>query len=470
MDFMGILLNTQVNQSLSLTPQLQQAIHLLGLSSSALEDELATIADENPLLEFERTTETLSEPLTYQASNFYETTRVIRKDAIDDDGSDSQFEQMPGPTTLLTHLEEQIRLSPHSETLKNLTAYLAGHLDERGYLTESLEEIEKDLIGKLDCSHGTINEDLMKSLDLLQSLDPPGVGARDLSECLLLQIRSKAPRNSQERNGWELAKVIAQYHLENIAKRNFQSIRKSCRKLDEEILNAIKLLQSLDHNPAHKFEETDIRWIIPDVFVKNVKGRWIAEINPASKPKLSLNNALEKVFREHCHIKTNAALNQKLLEARWLVKNIAQRENTILRVANEIVARQQNFFLKGAIEMQPLILREIAESLSLHESTISRVTTQKYISCSSGIFELKYFFSSQLSRADGSSISSTAVHALIQDIISEESPDKPISDSAIASILGSQGHLIARRTVAKYRELLHIPATSMRRQGISSFK
>lgn len=469
MGFMGIFLNTQVSQSLSLTPQLQQAIHLLQLSSSALEEELATIAEENPLLEFEKTTERFSEPISQKISNLCESTRGFTKN-VSDDGSDQEFEKALGPVTLLTHLEEQIRHLPYSDFQKNLTFYLAGHLDERGYLREPLEEIEKDLIGKLDGSHGTLNEDLMKSLDLLQSLDPIGVGARNLSECLLLQINRKIPRNTKEQGGWELAKIIAEHHLEDLAKRNLQSIKKVCRKSDQEITFAIRLIQALDHSPAHQFDEIEAQWIIPDAIVRSVKGKWIAEINPASKPKLSLNNELAKVFREHCNTKTNAGLNQKLLEARWLLKNIAQRENTILRVVNEIVARQQNFFSKGAIEMQPLILREIAESLSLHESTISRVTTQKYISCSRGIFELKYFFSSQLSRADGSSISSTAVQTLIQDIVSKESPDKPISDSAIASILESQGHLIARRTIAKYRELLHIPATSMRRQGISSFK
>ena len=467
---MGIFLGTQVSQSVSLTPQLQQAIHLLQLSSSALEEELATIADENPLLEFERTTETLSVPVGQHISNFYETARGSGKNSNDDDNSDLQFDQTPSRITLLTHLEEQIRHLPHSEFQKNLTAYLAGHLDERGYLRESLAELKKDLISKVPDTYTTLDEDLIKSLNSLQSLDPMGVGARNLSECLLLQINRKISRNTKERGGWELAKIIAEHHLEDLAKRNLQSIKKVCRKSDEEIVFAIRLIQALDHSPAHQFDEIEAQWIIPDAIVRSVKGKWIAEINPASKPKLSLNNELAKVFREHCNTKTNAGLNQKLLEARWLLKNIAQREITILRVANEILARQQNFFSRGATEMQPLILKEIAQSLDLHESTISRVTTHKYISCSRGIFEFKHFFSSQLPRVDGGSISSTAVQALIKDIVSEETPERPVSDSTIATILESQGHLIARRTVAKYRELLHIPATNMRRHGIATYK
>jgi len=467
---MGIFLNTQVSQNLSLTPQLQQAIHLLQLSSSALEEELATIADENPLLEFERTTETLSEPIGHQISNFYETARGSSKNINDDDGLDLQLDQTPSQITLLTHLEEQIRHLPHSEFQKVLTVYLAGHLDERGYLRESIGELKKDLISKVPDTYTALDEDLNKSLNLLQSLDPAGIGARNLSECLLLQINRKITRNMKERGRWGLAKIIAEHHLEDLAKRNLQTIKKVCRKSDEEILSAIKLIQALDHSPANQFNEIETQWIIPDTIVRSVKDKWVAEINPASRPKLSLNNELAKVFREHCNTKANAGLHQKLLEARWLLKNIAQRETTILRVTNEIVSRQQNFFSRGATEMQPLILKEIAQSLDLHESTISRVTTNKYISCSRGIFELKHFFSSQLTRVDGGSISSTAVQALIQDIVSEETPDKPVSDSAIASILESQGHLVARRTVTKYRELLHIPATNMRRHGIASYK
>lgn len=470
MGFMGIFLNTQVSQSLSLTPQLQQAIHLLQLSSSALEDELATIAEENPLLEFEKTTERFSEPISQRTSNLYESRRALNKSRGDDAASDQEFEKALGPVTLLTHLEEQIRYLPHSDFQKNLTFYLAGHLDERGYLRESLEEIVTDLSDRFVDAHISLDLEVIRSLEVLQSLDPPGIGARDLSECLLLQIKRKLIGKTKDVNAWELAEEIAEFHLENVAKRNLQPIKKAYRKSDREILHAIQLIQSLEHNPAHPFEETEIQGIIPDVLVKNVKGKWLAEINPDSKPKLSLNNELARVFRDHCNAKSNAALNQKLLEARWLLKNIAQREVTILRVANEIVARQQNFFSKGAVEMRPLILKEIAESLNLHESTVSRVTTQKYMSCSDGIFELKHFFSSQLLRIDGSSISSTAVQALIQDIVSHEQPDKPVSDSAIANILESQGHLIARRTVTKYRELLHIPATSMRRHGITAYK
>ncbi|QWD59535.1 RNA polymerase factor sigma-54 [Polynucleobacter sp. MWH-UH35A] len=466
---MGILLNTQVSQSLSLTPQLQQAIHLLQLSSSALEDELATIAEENPLLEFEKTAERFSAPTSQKISSSYESTRGFTRNGSDD-GSDQEFEKALGPVTLLTHLEEQIRHLPHSDFQKNLTFYLAGHLDERGYLRESLEDIATDLADRFTGANISLDQEVTRSLGALQSLDPPGIGARDLSDCLILQIKRKLTENTKNKNTWELAIEIAECHLENVAKRNLQPIKKACRKSEQEILHAIKLIQSLDHNPAHPFEEIDIQGIIPDVLVKNVRGKWLAEINPYSKPKLSLNNELARVFRDHCNAKSNAALNQKLLEARWLLKNIAQREVTILRVANEIVAKQKNFFSKGAVEMRPLILKEIAESLNLHESTVSRVTTQKYLSCSSGIFELKHFFSSQLLRVDGSSISSTAVQALIQDIVSNEQPDKPVSDSAIADILESRGHLIARRTVTKYRELLHIPSTSMRRHGIASYK
>jgi RNA polymerase sigma-54 factor len=257
--------------------------------------------------------------------------------------------------------------------------------------------------------------------------------------------------------------MIVNTHLNKVGSKDWLKIKQACGKSQAEVLKAVECIRSLQHNPGAQFEREQDQWVLPDVVVKAKHGQWVVESNPSAKPRISLNDEYARILKENGQKKADGALKQKMLEATWMVKNIAQREETILKVAQEIVARQQKFFSIGAIGMRPLVLREIAESLSMHESTISRVTTQKYLSCPLGIYEFKYFFSSQLSSEKGGAISSTAVQALIKQIVENEPAKKPISDTNIAKLLSDQGYVIARRTVAKYREALRIPAVHLRK-------
>jgi RNA polymerase sigma-54 factor len=339
---------------------------------------------------------------------------------------------------------------------------MAGCLDDRGYLPEDLEAIHTDIAAQL--AENTSFSHIEKALAKLQTLDPPGIGARDLAECLSLQIDRVLENVKVDIAAWELAKEIVTSHLAKVGSKDWQKIKQASGKSEAEVLKAVELIRTLQHNPGSQFERENDQWILPDVVVKLKQNRWVVESNPNAKPRLTLNNEYARILKENGQKKVDGALKQKMLEASWLVKNIAQREETIQRVAQAIVERQQQFFSIGAIGMKPLVLREIAEELEMHESTISRVTTQKYLACPLGIFEFKYFFSSQVSTEKGGGISSTAIQALIKKIVEEESAKKPISDTQIAQLLSEQGYIIARRTVAKYRDVLRIPPVHLRKQ------
>ena len=462
---MAISLNTRISQTVSLTPQLQQSIKLLQLSNSELEQELAKEAEENPLLEFEPNPEIetnitqTTERLDINQSSWTSNHRISQED---DEDWGEQYERIAHKQTLLEYLEEQIHLLNIEADEQSIVAYLAGCLDERGYLPEDLQTIHADIGTQLSTADSF--ERLEKALAKLQSLDPPGVGARNLAECLSLQIKRILESVDTDRESWGLAMEIASSHLGKVGTKDWQKIRAAIGKSEAAILRAVNLIRTLQHNPGSQFERENDQWILPDVVVKLKNKRWIAESNPNAKPRLSLNSEYAKILKENGQKKIDGALKQKMIEASWLVKNITQREETILKVAQSIVSRQQQFFSIGAIGMRPLVLREIAEELEMHESTISRVTTQKYLACPLGIFEFKYFFSSQVSSENGSGISSTAIQALIKKIVAEESPKKPISDTQIAQVLGEQGYNIARRTVAKYRDILRIPPVHLRKQ------
>jgi len=461
---MAISLNTRVSQTVSLTPQLQQSIKILQLSNSELEQELAKAAEDNPLLEFEPNPE-IESNLSQSSErievnqNSWANNRISQDD---DDDWGERYERIAHKQTLLEYLDEQIHLLNVTPEEQLLIAYLAGCLDERGYLPEDLNTIQADIGSSI--IKGNSRDGIEKALTKLQSLDPPGVGARDLAECLSLQIDRILEGTGSYRAAWELAKEIVVSHLAKVGSKDWQKIRQASGKPEAAVLKAVELIRTLQHNPGTQFERENDQWILPDVVVKQKQNRWIVDSNPNAKPRLSLNNEYARILKENGQKKIDGALKQKMLEASWLVKNIVQREETILRVAQAIVARQQQFFSMGAIGMKPLVLREIAEELEMHESTISRVTTQKYLACQLGIFEFKYFFSSQVSSEKGGGISSTAIQALIKKIVEEESASKPISDTQIAQLLSDQGYMIARRTVAKYRDILRIPPVHLRKQ------
>jgi RNA polymerase sigma-54 factor len=297
----------------------------------------------------------------------------------------------------------------------------------------------------------------------LQQLEPAGVGARDLAECLRLQLEN-FPADNKLTMAWKIAHKICSDYLDILANKDWGRIKKLLRVDDEDLQDSIQLIKTLKHNPASEFDTHVDSTLIPDVIVKNHRGQWIVTLNPAAAPKISLHEEYAKVIKDNRGKEGMDGLQQKLQEARWLVKNVLQRSDTILKVAKAIVDRQQNFFNHGPIAMRPLVLREIADTIGMHESTVSRVTTQKYMATPAGCFEFKYFFGSQISTDTGGSVSSTAIRTLIKQAVAEENKEKPLSDTQIVDLLASKGFVVARRTIAKYRESLRIPAVHLRRK------
>lgn len=481
-------LQLKLSQHLALTPQLQQSIKLLQLSTLELDQEIERILLENPLLEREEpveyeaitTTDTLSPPSSLpdisnpqaeHESNLSEEPPPVQ-DALsehesldrdtwdstlssnynpDDEESDMQDLQASMPS-LHEHLNQQIALSPLSDRDRALVRFLIEALDDSGYLRQSLEE----LLSLIPADHSVELEDLTIALRYLHTLEPAGVGAGSLQECLALQLRSLP--ESPER---DLALNIVTSHLELLAERNFVKLKKIAECSDEQLRTAHTLICSLDPHPGNRYGTTETRYIIPDVIVKKVRKQWTVQLNQDAMPRLRVNELYASILQQHRG--ESGSLSTQLQEARWLIKNVQQRFETILRVSQTIVEQQRQFFEHGEVAMRPLTLKEIAEQLELHESTISRVTTQKFMATPRGIFELKYFFGSHVATDTGGAASSTAIRALLRQLIDAEDRKKPLSDAKIADLLGQQGIVIARRTVAKYRESLNIPPVSLRK-------
>jgi len=315
----------------------------------------------------------------------------------------------------------------------------------------------------IDLEDGSELEQTKRALSRLQHLDPPGIGARDLAECLKLQLENFKDAD-QSNKTWQIAHTICQDYLEIMATRDWSRLKKILKISDAELESGVSLIKSLRHNPIEEFNESVDSTLIPDVIIKKNKGVWVAVSNPDATPRISIHEEYAKVIRENKGRDGIEGINQKLQEARWLVKNVLQRSETILKVAKAIVDRQQNFFNHGEIAMRPLVLREIADTIGMHESTVSRVTTQKYMATPMGCFEFKYFFGSQVSTDNGGSVSSTAIRALIKQLVEEENPLKPLSDTQIVDLLAQKSFVVARRTIAKYRESLRIPAVHLRRK------
>lgn len=453
-------LNLRFSQNLALTPQLQQSIKLLQLSAMELEQELIEAAEQNPLIEYESATEAAAvEPiqqLSHRASS-------STKNNTEWDDNDDKFAKVAVQETLLDHLLEQIRVMRLSTHEKALIGLLAGNLDHKGYLTIPVEELAHDYAQYMDPEDGSAVAQIERALAHLQHLHPSGVGARDLGECLKIQLENFPPQEQSDVVWIHAHKVCVDY-LELVGSRDWVRLKKILKCSDEQLDQAIRLIKSLNHNPACEFgADVDIT-LIPDVIIKNIKGKWQVSLNPEAMPKISIHEEYAKVIKESKGQEDIGGIQQKLQEARWLVKNVLQRSETILKVAKAIVDRQQNFFNHGEIAMRPLVLREIADTLGMHESTISRVTTQKYMATPSGCYEFKYFFGSQVSTDSGGSVSSTAIRALIKQLVDEESPQKPLSDTQIVDLLAAKGFVVARRTIAKYRESLRIPAVHLRRK------
>jgi len=480
-------LQFKFTQSLALTPQLQQSIRLLQLSSQELNQELETILQENPLLE--RTdrseeeadyfsecliTENLGTEVSQQKEVSSESgpSAEIESDYFDesssqrweesyapDDENDYVFQEIDAPT-LHDHLMSQLKLMPLSERDQTLSLYLVDAINDDGYLEHSLEELAESLPAELEIDL----LELQTALKHIQHLDPPGIGACNLAECLSLQLQL-LPKEivAESSKTHQLALEIAEHHLATLASRDFAKLKKTLRCNDAELKAAQHMLTQLNPRPGAGFSKlAEGHFIQHEVLVKKIKGRWIATLNDEVVPKLRINQMYADILKRNRE-SSNQYLNSQMQEAKWMIKNIQQRFSTILRVAQAIVNNQTAFLAHGEIAMRPLILREIADELGLHESTVSRVTTRKYMLTPRGVYELKYFFGSHVATESGGACSATAIRALIKQMVAEENPKKPLSDNLITEILCKQGIVVARRTIAKYRESLNIPAASQRK-------
>lgn len=520
-------LHLRLSNQLTLTPQLQQAIRLLQLSTLELNQELETILAENPMLErlddslsradriapdgvIDRTL-TPSSPDSDAALSGYEmsrgdtpgsgdTTDTWSAESGDAASPDGSFERAESTTdraddstdwgsasldwggdgrsqrsdsddserdlpeaggqgrSLQAHLLEQLRGTRASPRDQALVQLLIEELDPDGYLRTDWADIHASLPIELEIDP----DELETALALLQSFDPPGVAARSISECLALQLAAIPALHRPDRAVMRAALMIVREHLDWLATRDFTRLKRALRCNDETLRAAQELIRSLNPRPGNGFESEPAAYVTPDILVRRTRQGWRAELNPEVMPRLRVNALYADLLKRN---RSGGAggLSGQLQEARWLIKNVQQRFDTIQRVAQAVVERQSAFFTHGAVAMRPLVLREIAEELDLHESTISRVTTQKYMHTPFGTFELKYFFGSHVATDSGGTASSTAIRALIQQLIAGEDTQHPLSDNRMAEILAEQGIVVARRTVAKYREALQIAPASQRK-------
>jgi RNA polymerase sigma-54 factor len=474
-------LQLRLSQHLALTPQLQQSIRLLQLSSVELGQELELMLQENPLLERGAEEDALPLPPSSDSREMSATKEAASSEPAEpsdpsetdfssleserwekvsggatdgDDDTDFMFQEPDAPT-LREHLLEQLRFLPLSDRDQTLAAVLVDAINEDGYLEQSLEELATMLPPEQEIDP----LELQTALKLVQHLDPLGVGARDLAECLELQLLALAD-DTPHRNA---ALDIVRNHLPLLAARDYARLKKALHCDDDALRAAQSLITRLDPRPGSSFTRVEAdHYVQPEVVVKKIKGLWVANLNGEAVPKLRINRLYADILKRN-RDSSSQYLTSQMQEAKWFIKNIQQRFATILRVAQAIVDRQRNFFEHGDVAMRPLVLREIADELGLHESTISRVTTRKYMLTPRGVYELKYFFGSHVATESGGACSATAIRALIKQLVAAEQPRKPLSDSQIADILGQQGIVVARRTIAKYRESLQIPAANQRK-------
>ncbi|MFC3533412.1 RNA polymerase factor sigma-54 [Vogesella facilis] len=470
-------LQLKVSQHLTLTPQLQQSIKLLQMSTLDLSTELERYLLENPLLErADGDSQAEHEPMEAPGSS--ETPGDVREEApqerererdemeLGDWGSgsgsgsgsrddDDEFDPIlntPCRPTLREHLAAQIGEMPLSRRDSALLTLLIEELDEDGYLTTPLDEFAASLPLELEVE----TDELEYLRKLLLQFEPVGIGSLHLSEFLQRQLAA-LPAATPSR---ELALTLVRDHLALLGNRDFVRLKKLLNVGEAELRAAHQLISTLRPRPTSGFDQGETHYVVPDIHVVRRRGRWVAQLNRGVLPKLQVNQLYAGMLQQR---DSSHNLSGQLQEARWLVKNIQQRFDTILKVSEAIVDRQQAFFEHGEVAMRSLILRDIADELGLHESTISRVTTQKYLLCSRGLFELKYFFGNALETDSGGECSATAIKAHIRQIIDGEDSKKPLSDSAIADRLTAQGIQVARRTVAKYREAMQIPPVNLRK-------
>jgi len=514
---MKLSLQLKLGQSLTMTPQLQQAIRLLQLSTLDLQQEIHSALESNPMLELDEglddfhakedaAAETNSE--SSSSSDEFSADRVIStkesKDtsefSANSDGDDNHWEDSSSQDssvdsswddvyqssytsggsgsgsgegdsmdfesrnsvteTLQDHLMWQLNLTPMSDADRLIGLALIDAIDANGMLTVSVDAIHASLIRSLDIDP----DEVVAVLHRIQQFDPVGVGYRDLAECLLIQL--KQFENELLTTAVKHAKIVVKDHLQLLGNRDYAQLMRLTRLKEPELRDAIAVIEQLNPRPGSDIAPPSTSYIVPDVIVTkdSSTGRWLVELNPETAPKIRINSGYASLVKRADNSSDNSYLRDNLQEARWFIKSLQSRNETLMKVATRIVEHQKGFFEYGEEAMKPLVLHDIAEAVSMHESTISRVTTQKYMHTPKGIFELKYFFSSHVSTADGGECSSTAIRALIKKLVAAENTRKPLSDSKITKLLEDQGINVARRTIAKYRESLAIPPSNERKR------
>ena len=471
-------LQLRLSQQLAMTPQLQQAIRLLQLSTLELQQELQQALESNPLLEQIDTHEEIdtretqdSETLdTADALEQKEMPEELPLDASWDtiytagtpsgtsgDYIDDELPVYQGETTqtLQDYLMWRVELTPFSDTDRAIATSIVDAVDDTGYLTVPLEDILESM------GDEEIDIDEVEAvLKRIQRFDPVGVAAKDLRDCLLIQLSQ-----FDKTTPWlEEARLIISDHLDLLANHDFRTLMRVTRLKEDVLKEAVNLIQSLDPRPGQSIQTGEPEYVIPDVLVRKHNGHWTVELNSDSIPRLQINQHYASMCNNARNDGDSQFIRSNLQDAKWLIKSLESRNDTLLRVSRCIVEQQQAFFEQGEEYMKPMVLADIAQAVEMHESTISRVTTQKYLHSPRGIFELKYFFSSHVNTEGGGEASSTAIRALVKKLIAAENPAKPLSDSKLTSLLSEQGIMVARRTVAKYRESLSIPPSNQRKQ------
>jgi RNA polymerase sigma-54 factor len=487
-------LQLKIGQSLTMTPQLQQAIKLLQLSSLELQSEIQQTLDSNPLLDQE---DNLGEVQVSEKSSDNEDITEVKTsaDQIDQERSEQQLPEdlgldtgwediyditpnaSPSPSSssnnedfsdlfenqakpadaLYEHLMWQLDCAHLTETDRDIGLSIIDGIDERGYLTESLEDIHQGLL----TDHPELEMDEVEAmLHFIQHFDPVGIAARTPAECMRIQLQQYDPATPHLNK----ALALVDRYLDYLASNDYAILKRRLQANDAELANIVRLIQTTNPHPGHLVSTAHAEYITPDVYVSKQNGKWVVRINPDNAPRLKINSTYANLVKRGDNSEQNNYLRDHLQEARWFIKSLQSRNDTLLKVANSIVERQQGFLEFGDEAMKPMVLRDIAEELEMHESTISRVTTMKYMHTPRGILEFKYFFSSHVGTADGGECSATAIRAIIKKLIAAENANKPLSDNKIAAILDEQGINVARRTIAKYREAMNIPPSNERKR------
>ncbi|MCG6938991.1 MAG: RNA polymerase factor sigma-54 [Gammaproteobacteria bacterium] len=491
-------LHLKLGQHLTMTPQLQQAIRLLQLSTIELQSEVQQILEENPMLEYEednygteaenetvqagqraesqeRASDDIEDPHIDMESNqempddlaidanwedTYDVTTATAatpsSQQSDDSSSDFLENQSIEGDTLSEHLIWQLKNSPFSDNDLVIAIAIIDAINDDGYLTESIEDLFNGLKDELDIDI----EEVEAVLHRVQRFDPVGIAARDLRECLLLQLELYDPKTP----GLTAVRKIIKHHLDLLGAHDYARLQKKIHCNEEQLQELIQFILLLNPKPGASISRNNTQYVVPDIFVRKIKGQWHVSLNPEAAPKLKINTFYENHLKNTARGNNTGYLRNSLQEARWFLKSLQSRSDTLQRVGEAIVKRQTLFLDYGDEGMKPMVLRDIAEELEMHESTISRVTTNKFMHTPRGVYEFKFFFSSHVGTADGGECSATAIRSMVKKLIENENPKKPMSDNKISSLLVKEGINVARRTVAKYRESMLIPPSNERKR------